>query len=118
MDLDWLATLRLRAGFLVTPDLLAYVHGGLAAGKLSVISHSEGAFVGASGSDTAVGYAVGAGAEWRLDERYSIFGEYSFVDLGDIDVFRSEGPIMNLQSEAEFHLFKAGFNIRFNGFGG
>jgi outer membrane immunogenic protein len=118
MDLDWLATLRLRAGWLITPDLLAYLHGGLAVGEISVLGVGEGPFQTIGASDTATGYTVGAGAEWRLDERYSIFAEYSFVDLGDVDFDWSERPGSYKAEVDELHLIKAGFNIRFNGFGG
>jgi outer membrane immunogenic protein len=118
MDLDWLATLRLRAGWLVTPDLLAYIHGGLAVGEISVLGVGEGPFQTVGASDTATGYTIGAGAEWRLDERYSIFAEYSFVDLGDVDFDWSERPGSYKAEVDELHLIKAGFNIRFNGFGG
>jgi outer membrane immunogenic protein len=83
VDLDWLATLRARAGF-VWENVLLYGTGGFAwAGGDSEyfgfgpIRDSELSWSG---------YAVGGGAEYILDERVSFRAEYLYVDLDDEDL--------------------------------
>jgi outer membrane immunogenic protein len=36
-------------------------------------------------SQTNVGWAIGAGAEWKLTHNWSVRGEYLYVDLGSIN---------------------------------
>jgi outer membrane immunogenic protein len=107
---NWDASLRLRAGFLVTPSLLLYGTGGLALMDLRTIGTCSTVFVGGGGSSTCapgnyyfgqlgppvntqsavlVGGTVGAGLEglispnwtWRAEYRYSDFGRRNFTDV-------------------------------------
>jgi outer membrane immunogenic protein len=101
----WFGTLRLRAGYNPSNDWLLYVTGGLAFGEsqYSFSFSQPGAAnnfppspttYALGASQTSVGYAVGAGAEVKLNRNWSVKGEYLFVDLGtrtintrDIDGF-------------------------------
>lgn len=74
---DWLATLRGRVGFLVSPAALVYATGGAAWADL------KSTVVGVSQSETAVGWVVGGGFEVKLDSRWSVKGEYLHVELDD-----------------------------------
>lgn len=79
VDLDWLSTLRGRVGF-IHEDLLFFATGGLAMGGL------EADVFGSSPSNldkTAMGYAVGGGAEWAVTDRMTVKAEYLYVDLAN-----------------------------------
>ena len=100
-SLDWLGTLRGRVGFSATPDLLAYVTGGLAYGGVSADSratqswpdtpahtpYSLASSSAASGgySDTLIGWTIGGGLEWMFAPGLSLKGEYLYYDLGQGD---------------------------------
>src|SRR5262249_18480373 len=83
--LRWLSTLRGTAGFLVVPKVLVYGTGGLAVGGVSVdyLSGINGGSVLAGNiSTTRVGYTLGGGIEGKIDQHWSVRGQYLFVDLG------------------------------------
>jgi outer membrane immunogenic protein len=83
---DWLATLRGRVGFLATPALLLYGTGGLAVANVRssylFTDTFDGARESASISSTRYGWTAGAGAEYALQNGWSIKAEYLYVDLG------------------------------------
>jgi outer membrane immunogenic protein len=105
---DWYGTVRGRAGWLATPNLLLFGTGGFAYGRVgdsadyaqsglgSFISTGPGGvsvycvnFAGAGatcmvGSSSAIrtGWTVGGGVEGLLDQHWSAKIEYQFVDLG------------------------------------
>ena len=88
--IDALGTVRGRIGVLATPSLLLYATGGFAYGE---VSHSYSESFGAPGTTPTInqsfgsvsnwdtGWTVGAGAEYALDQNWSIKGEYLFVNL-------------------------------------
>lgn len=98
--LDYLATVRGRVGYLVTPNLLTYATGGLAFGganvgssfailqsfpgaNASIVSPVNGA---GSVSTTAVGWTAGFGLEWMFGPKWSAKAEYLHYDLGSLQV--------------------------------
>lgn len=94
--LDFLATLRGRLGFLVTPTLLAYGTAGFAFGHVSTTTAlaeftSQPCFCGptpvavaASSSATLPGWTAGGGLEWLIAPQWSVKGEYLYYDLGTL----------------------------------
>ena len=86
MKEDWIATIRGRAGFTVTPSFLLYATGGLAFAHVqtaSAVAFTTTADTYAGSYDeTRVGYTVGGGGEWMIAPKWSIKAEYLFVDLG------------------------------------
>jgi outer membrane immunogenic protein len=99
--LKWFGTVRGRLGFLPADNLLAYITGGFAYGRLertgSLIDPNgmiaqivpfgvdctagmPACFTGAS-STAATGWTAGAGFEYRLWEHWSVKAEYLYVDL-------------------------------------
>ena len=90
--LDYIGTVRARAGATVMPDMLLYVTGGLAYGGVkSSASFGQSAPPGSrapamasagSFSDTRAGYTVGAGGEWLFAPKWSLKAEYLYYDLG------------------------------------
>jgi outer membrane immunogenic protein len=97
-DLDFLATLRGRVGYLFTDNLLAYATGGLAYGDVD-ISYRQGplspaVFNTSGGQDSDFGYTVGGGLEAKLTQQVSIGVEYLYTNLGgnDFQANLSNGP--------------------------
>ena len=80
VDLNWLATARLKAGYKVNDDFLIYATGGLAFGGVDVSVNSP-QFHG-SDAQTQIGWALGGGVEYRISEPITIGLEYLYVDLG------------------------------------
>jgi len=84
-------TVRLRAGYLVTPTLLTYVTGGFAYGQTRVGASllsldAAGVFGGGSGATSYAsvhgGWTAGAGVEWMFWPGWSAKLEYLYYDLG------------------------------------
>jgi len=83
-------SLRLRAGYLVTPDILVYGTGGIAFQHVEASMACNGAtspacFIGnlsQTDSTTLPGYTVGGGLEWKLMQNWLIRGEYRYSDFG------------------------------------
>ena len=78
--LDWFGTVRGRVGLLPTDRVLIYATGGLAYGELSATAP----LVPLSWGSTRAGWTVGAGAEVKLDNNWSVKIEYLYMDLGDV----------------------------------
>lgn len=86
--LRWLSTLRGRIGVTVTPRVLLYATGGLAAGEVdSTFSGGlvGGPFTTVTANPLKVGFAVGGGVEGALDNNWSAKLEALWVDLGSYD---------------------------------
>jgi len=95
MSTDWLITLRGRLGFTVTPALMLYGTVGVALTDFKFSSsYSDNAidstFPGGTGSSSVsnvlTGWTIGGGGEWLLNDRWSIKGEYLYVDFGSTNV--------------------------------
>lgn len=112
-ELNWLSTVRARAGFAAGPMLL-YATAGVA------FADMDYALVGADGSvaaggDTLTGYAIGGGIEWAFARNWSLKSEYMYVDLGDAKISGVDGggaPITASFDNA-FHTIRAGINYKF-----
>ena len=133
-NLDYLGTVRGRAGFLFTPTLLVYGTGGLAYGgvrtDLSLFQFSTIAPFGIGGtsfSDTRVGWTAGGGLEWMFWPNWSAKVEYLYYDLGNVTnatglirvppfVPPGAGFYAATQSAERFngHIVRAGVNYHFN----
>jgi outer membrane immunogenic protein len=92
---DYLGTVRGRAGYLVTPPLLAYLTGGLAyGGASSNTTLAEqvagpcpcGPFpaVAASTSTARLGWTIGGGLEYMFAPHWTVKAEYLYYDLGSV----------------------------------
>jgi outer membrane immunogenic protein len=80
--LNWLGTFRGRLGYAFDQWLL-YATGGIAFGNNTVTVVATGTNTGtAKDSQTHVGWTLGLGGEYRLNQQWSIGGEYRYVDLG------------------------------------
>lgn len=101
-SLDYLATARLRAGYLITPMALAYVTGGLAYGEVDYSFSTDSPVVTGNGRSNATargasvfddedefGYSVGGGMEVKVTNNLSFGAEYLYTNLGGGDSFTS-----------------------------
>jgi outer membrane immunogenic protein len=92
--LDYLGTVRGRAGYLVMNPLLAYVTGGLAYGDATssntlattvvpVCGCSQSP-VGESSTSKRAGWTLGGGLEWMITPHFTLRGEYLYYDFGSV----------------------------------
>jgi outer membrane immunogenic protein len=133
-SMDWYGTVRGRAGWLATPNLLLFGTGGFAYGRVAGSANhiftginvipvviavppfgfgpcplATTCFAGSS-SQTRTGWTAGAGLEYLLDQHWSAKIEYQFVDLGieNVRIIAANGNGFTPAS------FNAAFNDRFN----
>lgn len=106
IEIDSTATFRARLGYVFSDAIMGYLTGGVAMSdytvsvETSVFSDSE--------DQTATGYVVGAGAEYRLTENITSFGEYRYYSYNSIE-------FDDLGAEADFdqNEVRVGINYRF-----
>ncbi len=82
--IEWAGSLRARVGFSAGRALL-YGTGGVAFASVEMQASSFGSPI-LSQSDTTIGWTLGAGAEFALDDRWSIRSEYRYTDYGETSV--------------------------------
>lgn len=114
-EIDWLGSLRLRAGFAFDRALI-YATGGLAVGGVEVEGSLPNALNSedASNNDTEWGWTIGGGVEYALTDDLSARLEYRYTDLGDTEVdFFDNGAIEKLKFENTFHAVRAGLSWHF-----
>jgi outer membrane immunogenic protein len=83
---NWFGTLTARIGYAVMPQALLYLKGGVAWVHTNYTdSDSSGSvfvpYVGTA-SSTRTGWTIGGGGEYRLNQNWSLFAEYNYIDLG------------------------------------
>ena len=106
-DLSYIGTLRGRAGFAADQALL-YVTGGVA------FTHSDYSVIGAGAniddSFSRIGYVVGGGIEYAMDDAWSMKAEYLYVNFGKEKL--SDGVVAT-QATPNFHSVRIGLNYAF-----
>jgi outer membrane immunogenic protein len=123
--LEWLSSFRGRAGYLVTPNLLAYGTAGAAWARLSYAASATVPIPYASTTgfaDTSTGFVVGAGLTWALTANWSIRGEYLFYRFdsaqnaaapGTLTLINSAFPSAFSWSNANISVGRAGVSYKF-----
>jgi outer membrane immunogenic protein len=116
--LNWLATVRARAGITPWNPLLIYVTGGLAVGGVKAANQIlDGASMwSGSDSSTRTGWVAGAGAEYALTPQTSLKVEYLHYDLGTFSVVSpspTAAAILNANVKTAGEIVRAGFNWHF-----
>lgn len=119
--LDWFGTLRARWGWMIG-SALPYVTGGLAYGhvKSDVLSSATQVLttlggtslssyaVGASFSDTLIGYSAGAGIDWVFATRWIVRAEYLYINLPGGDHTVTGVPaVSSVSTGMDAHLARA-----------
>lgn len=83
--IDALGSARIRAGYLLTANLLAYGTAGVAWGRSNVsvsLSNGQQSEELLSAKTNLFGWVAGGGAEYKLFEHLRIRGEYLHYDFG------------------------------------
>ncbi len=121
-QLDYLGTVRARAGYQVAPGILAYLTGGLAYGsanfrEVSSVTQLSGlapfsAFSAANYSSTLTGWTLGGGVEFPVWANLTAKIEYLYYDLGSISANR---PFIGATSNPFTAQLLSQTNVRFDG---
>jgi outer membrane immunogenic protein len=113
----WFDTLTARGGYLVTPLVLLYAHGGAAWTNTNItFLTGSGAQVGVA-SNSSTGWTVGAGVEWMFAPQWSVFAEYNFMGFGTQSAnftTTAATAIVNANAKADVQDVLAGVNYKFN----
>lgn len=109
-SLTGLATLRGRAGYLVTPEILFFGTGGLAIGKFT-----HGNVLFDSAKNTGTGFVLGAGVEAKVAPRWTVKAEYLFARLNGGETCPFGLCIIGVENDRfDAHIFRLGLNWHFN----
>ena len=133
--LDYLGTLRARLGVLLSTQSLGYVTAGFAYGGADLGASYVQDCTGCTWTsppvsafdtrDTLLGFTIGGGVEFAIDESWSFKTEYLYYDLGEMALPQSvggtasAGPISSYsvsavaQADYDGHLVRMGVNFRF-----
>ena len=96
--LEWVASVRNRLGYLITPNLLLFGTGGLALGKIDYSgATSINNLVATYNSSVASshisgGWVAGAGLEWMWGGHWLLRGEYLYYHLSNGEAATSPNP--------------------------
>ena len=126
-ETNWLVTARPRIGYSFD-RFLVYGTGGLAIADQKFSQTITGVVLGSvqtgSVSNTAVGWTMGAGAEYALGSHWSLKAEYLYVDLGSVSFSTVDvgncGPIScslytgGHSAHLKENIVRAGINYNFN----
>jgi outer membrane immunogenic protein len=108
-EIDWLASLRLRAGFAWDRTLL-YATGGLAVGGVELTAKDNGPNPDVDESDTEWGWTVGGGLEFAFTDALSARIEYRYTDLGKTDLTVED---VDFEVDNTFHAVRLGVSWHF-----
>jgi outer membrane immunogenic protein len=106
-DVNYFGTVRGRAGFAMD-NALIYATGGLAYGDFSYRVNGPGIAVNESYND--FGLTVGAGAEFAIDDMWSVKAEYLYTIF---DKERLTGGGASTVATPDFHSVRVGLNMKF-----
>ncbi len=120
-DVDWMASVRLRAGILMNQNTLLYATGGFGwlRGELSTNLAASNAY-----SNTHTGYVVGGGIEHALTENIHLRAEYLFSSYNNKTYGRygagraTDGLATTNEADVDFdpdqfHTFRIGLTWNF-----
>ena len=110
-EADWLATVAARFGWTVD-DLLLYGKAGAALTRNERVMWPGAVDDGASGSETRVGWLIGAGLELALNAAFSAKLEYNYIDFGDdhLALASLSGAPADVEVSQSAHVVKLGLN--------
>lgn len=117
-DMKMLGNLDARAGYLITPQTMAYVLGGLSVARFSSDINTIGWSSGLAGSEgsTKWGWNIGGGLESKLSSQWSIFGDARYFKFNDSSTpviysgGEGQGTIANVSTRNAYSAFRIGLN--------
>lgn len=120
IEQGWNGSLRLRAGMLLSPSMLAYVTGGLAYEHLFayVSCSTQGAWCVKSGwektGENRIGWTIGGGVETIVTGNVFLRGEYRYTDLGSFtNAYLTGIDAVDGTVDAADHRLTLGAGLRF-----
>jgi outer membrane immunogenic protein len=117
---SYIATIRGRVGFTVTPTVLIYGTAGGAFADLRIHEFNPtgvgGALTGATETRSFAGWTAGAGVEWGFAPSWSAKFEYLYMDLGNKGFFQTTttGCCTFQSTHLTDNIVRAGINYHFN----
>ncbi len=102
--IDWIGTVRGRAGWLIMPSLLVYGTAGFA---------YAGVYAG-NYDNTRTGWTAGGGVEWMVAPNISVKAEYLYADLSSGGTTGGFGWNYGNHLHPEVNIVRAGVNYHFN----
>ncbi len=84
VDVNWTAAVRARLGY-AAGRFLPYLAGGVAFADVDHEGFSAPNASAGTGSDTFVGWTIGAGAEYAFTDNVIVRAEYRYTDFGSED---------------------------------
>ena len=124
LELEWLASVRLRGGFAIDRALI-YGTGGVAFAQMNydydISPVPPGpALISGSIDENMTGYTVGGGVEYAATQNFTVKLEYLYTDLGDFDDSTTlvGDPVLpdgtySIDGDVSFHTVKLGVNYKF-----
>jgi outer membrane immunogenic protein len=113
-EYQWLATIRARAGFLLNPLSLLYIHGGFASANINLHGiHGAGPWAFETNDKNHSGWVLGIGWEKQMTQNVSLFAEYSFMHF-DRHSFTPSGPPGDISHTNKLNVVKLGANFKFH----
>jgi len=123
--LEWFATLRGRLGTTITPDVLAYITGGVVIGDIKTAGTIFGFDVNGSAVNTGfshqltrVGWTMGLGLEAHLVGNWTGKLEYLYMDFGSIPIAPAPAPDATVaglfNSRISDNVVRLGLNYKFD----
>jgi outer membrane immunogenic protein len=116
--IPWLATATVRVGYAVTPKLLLFARAGAVwvRDEETKVDLVTGLLEGTA-NVTRSGWTVGAGGEYLISSRWSVFADYSYMDFGtkQIIYITPDVPpaIFPLNIRQQVQMLRVGVNLRF-----
>lgn len=107
VGLKYFGTLRGRLGYAVG-NALPYATAGLAYGGIKTTG-----LIGASETDTRLGWTAGAGLEYAIAYDWSVKGEYLYFDLGKTGCSVTACGLPPVTVKYRGNIARAGINYRF-----
>ncbi|MFD1940816.1 outer membrane protein [Paradevosia shaoguanensis] len=111
--LEYLGTVRARAGFLPTDSLLIYAHAGLAYGRFAPVLNGGLVPVPDLRAANRIGWTAGVGLEYAITRNISVQAEYSYTDFGTATAIDAAMPTAPATESLKLQTVKAGINFRF-----
>jgi opacity protein-like surface antigen len=113
-DLDWVAAVRGRVGYLATDDLLLYGTGGVAVTQVRASSERDGFFDSFDHvTATRVGGVVGGGLEYAFTPNWSVKTEYVHYFFDTVNVGGGDSGTTRAGFHPSFGTLNVGLSYHF-----
>jgi len=108
-----LVGLQFKTGYLVNPETLVYGTAGVVRGKFELTATNPRGSLTESYSSS--GYTLGLGAERKIRDNLSVYGEWQYRDFGRTDVLfdLGQGEVLDTIATPVHHNIKMGLNFKF-----